>query len=42
VLKKGIKVSEETKAALDELKVHEREPYDDVIQRLLPKKKATP
>ena len=30
-----IKISEDTKAALDKLKIIEREPYDSVIQRLL-------
>lgn len=40
---KLIKVSEETKKTLDDLKIHPRETYDDVVQRLLPKKeKAEP
>ncbi|MEM4004669.1 MAG: BfmA/BtgA family mobilization protein [Desulfurococcaceae archaeon] len=30
-----IKVSVETKKRLDKLKVHPREPYEDVIKRLL-------
>jgi len=32
-----IAVSKETKARLDELKVHPREPYEDIIKRLLEK-----
>jgi len=30
-----IQVSKETKAKLEKLKVHPREPYEDVIKRLL-------
>ena len=30
-----IRISEETKKALDDMKVHPRETYDDVVQRLL-------
>lgn len=30
-----IKVSPETKKALDELKIYRRETYDDVIRRLI-------
>ena len=30
-----IKVTKRTKAALDRLKVHRREPYEDVIKRLI-------
>jgi hypothetical protein len=30
-----IKVSEETKRKLDELKIHYRETYDDVVRRLI-------
>jgi len=33
--KTTIQVSEETKKKLDELKVHPREPYEDVIKRLI-------
>lgn len=32
---KTIKVSEEVKRRLDEVKVHPRETYDDVIRRLV-------
>jgi len=32
-----IRVSEVTKKRLDELKVHPREPYEDVIKRLIEK-----
>jgi predicted CopG family antitoxin len=32
---KIIRVSSETKKALDELKTHHRETYDDVIRRLI-------
>lgn len=32
---KQIKISEKNKKGLDKLKVHKREPYDDVIGRLL-------
>ncbi|MGC8936753.1 MAG: DUF7557 family protein [Candidatus Methanomethylicaceae archaeon] len=32
-----IALSDETKKALDELKVHPREPYEDVIKRLIEK-----
>jgi len=35
--KTTIAVSEETKKKLDELKVHPREPYEDVINRLIDK-----
>ena len=35
--KTTIQISEETKASLDSLKVHPREPYEDVIKRLLQK-----
>lgn len=34
-----IKVSEEVKANLDKLKVHPREPYSDVIKKLMEAKK---
>ncbi len=34
-LDKTIKVTEETKLRLDKKKVHPREPYDDVIKRLI-------
>ena len=30
-----IRISEENKKALDNMKVHHRETYDDVVQRLL-------
>ncbi|MCP8315537.1 MAG: hypothetical protein H3Z51_01555 [archaeon] len=30
-----IKVSEETKKVLDEIKIHPRETYEDVIKRLI-------
>jgi len=33
--KKLIRISEETKKKLDDQKVHPRETYDDVVQRLL-------
>ena len=33
--KTTIQVYEETKKVLDEIKVHPREPYDDVIKRLI-------
>jgi len=33
--KTTIQISEETKQSLDSLKVHPREPYEDVIKRLL-------
>ncbi|MBS7610692.1 hypothetical protein KEJ27_00540 [Candidatus Bathyarchaeota archaeon] len=32
---KSIKVKEETKKKLDELKVHPRQSYDEVINRLI-------
>jgi len=32
-----IQISKDTKTKLDILKVHEREPYEDVISRLLKK-----
>jgi len=32
---KAIRISEETKKALDDIKVHNRETYDDIVQRLL-------
>ena len=35
----NISVSEDTKLALDALKVHTRETYDDVIVRLVEKEK---
>ena len=35
--KTTIQVSRETKRMLDKLKVHRREPYDDVIKRLIEK-----
>lgn len=35
VADKPIKISEATKKGLDELKVHPRETYDDVISRLI-------
>jgi len=31
----SIRISKEVRAELDKLKVHRREPYDDVIRRLL-------
>jgi predicted CopG family antitoxin len=34
---KSIKVKEETKKLLDELKVHPRQSYDEVIRRLIEK-----
>jgi hypothetical protein len=34
---KSIKVSEETKKMLDELKVHPRQSYNEVIRRLIEK-----
>jgi len=36
--KTTIRISEETKKILDELKMHPRETYDDVLRRLLQKK----
>jgi len=33
-----IQISEETKKMLDSLKVHDREPYDDVVKRLAEEK----
>ena len=35
-----IQLQDETKAALDKLKIIDREPYDSVIQRLLKEAKA--
>lgn len=35
-----IRVTSETKTALDKLKIIDREPYDSVIQRLLKSVKA--
>jgi DNA integrity scanning protein DisA with diadenylate cyclase activity len=38
MIKKGevlIRISEESKKALDDLKVHPRETYADIVQRLL-------
>ncbi|MFP3909431.1 MAG: DUF7557 family protein [Halobacteriota archaeon] len=32
---KTIHVSEETKKRLDEIKIHRKEPYEDVVRRLL-------
>lgn len=40
VATEAIKISEATKKALDERKVHKRETYDDVISRLVEEKKA--
>ena len=34
-----IAVSKETKKILDRLKIHPREPYEDVIRRLIEQKK---
>lgn len=34
-LTKTIKVSDETKQTLDNMKIHPREPYEDVIKRLI-------
>lgn len=34
-----IAITKQTKNKLDELKVHEREPYEDVIKRLMEKAK---
>jgi len=36
-MKTTIAISKGTKKKLDKLKVHPREPYDDVIKRLLEK-----
>ena len=36
-MKSTIAVSNETKEKLDELKIHPREPYEDVIKRLIEK-----
>jgi predicted CopG family antitoxin len=38
--KTTIRISEETKKILDELKMHPRETYDDVLRRLLQKKEV--
>jgi len=35
--KTTVQISKETKAKLDRLKVHPREPYEDVIKRLIEK-----
>jgi len=35
MMKSTIAVSNETKEKLDNLKVHSREPYEDVIKRLI-------
>ena len=35
VATEGIKISEETKRGLDNLKIHPRETYDDSISRLI-------
>lgn len=37
VATEGIKISEETKKGLDNLKIHPRETYDDIISRLVEK-----
>jgi len=37
MMKSTIAVSNETKQKLDKLKVHPREPYEDVIKRLIEK-----
>jgi len=36
-MKTTIAVSKETKKNLDKLKIHPREPYEDVIKRLIEK-----
>ena len=41
VATEGIKISEETKKELDNLKAHPRETYDDVISRLVEKETKT-
>lgn len=40
VADKPMKVSEATKKALDDLKEHPRETYDDVISRLVKEKRG--
>jgi predicted CopG family antitoxin len=35
-----MQISKETLSKLDKLKVHEREPYEDVIKRLLKEREA--
>jgi len=37
MMKTTIAISKETKEKLDRLKVHRREPYEDVIKRLIEK-----
>ena len=39
VATEGIKISEATKKGLDEMKIHPRETYDDVIGRLVEEEK---
>ena len=39
VATEGIKISEKTKKGVDNLKIHPRETYDDVISRLVEEKK---